>query len=360
MRFFDKSPGIASRASALLLAGAIGLPWASFASIPKASAQELPQSKTQNVLQPTILSNGSYTEIYTLTAQHEDQSLVQVRLMVTNIGPGDKNAGCQILSLQPAAKSWQASKRFDNKEWTYADAPNPRLSVGPSRLEILPGMTRVDANLQGGQVKITLTGQPAPIKPRYTDVTAGRKGSKSKFLESEMLIPWSKLETTLNIPGVGIKHLRGYGMLEHSRSVGYPMDFSRGWVVFRGNQSEEGRFMASFRLPPQENAPAVGWIWQASEKRPVPLNGLRIGTESAVIDGKKQDVQVISAMDNSFRITGTQKLLSYSVMDDVHPFIRRIVQALVGNPVTSYYVAKAQLSSGQNPEPGVLELTQVQ
>jgi multisubunit Na+/H+ antiporter MnhG subunit len=47
-------------------------------------------------------------------------------------------------------------------------------------------------------------------------------------------------------------------------------------------------------------------------------------------------------------------------MDDVHPFIRRIVQALVGNPVTSYYVAKAQLSSGQNPEPGVLELTQVQ
>jgi hypothetical protein len=65
-------------------------------------AFQSPRAETlSHVLQPALLDNKSYTEIYTLSALHDDQTFVQVQLTITNLGVENRNAAGKALVLHP-------------------------------------------------------------------------------------------------------------------------------------------------------------------------------------------------------------------------------------------------------------------
>jgi hypothetical protein len=312
--------------------------------------------KAEHALEPDILDHKSYTEIFTLTAMHDDHTFVQVQMTFTNLGVENKNAACKALVLNPARKPWKVNEPFNEKHWKYSEKPAPTLSIGANTLKQLPDRIEFSVILGKGTIAISLFESPAPIKPPNTDFP---KNASGKFYDFEIIVPWSKVTTTLSLPGLPQKTLRGFGILEHSRSVGTSRSFSRGWVTFRGFEGDSF-FLANFRLPPQENSPAAGWIWKNGEQKPLAMTGLQIRSEFSLIDGKKKEDHIISALDNSFRISGSDLLYRYSFVDELGAFTGYLVKMVIGKPVTRYYDAEVRLSGGKQALRGVLELMTIE
>ena len=84
-------------------------------------------------LKPDILSNKSYTEVYTLTAHADDSTFVQVMFTITNLGIEDRNAACTALIFHPSKKAWKANEKFTSKQWPIRDAqPDAASAPAPS------------------------------------------------------------------------------------------------------------------------------------------------------------------------------------------------------------------------------------
>jgi hypothetical protein len=312
--------------------------------------------KSEHPLEPNILDHESYTEIFTLTAMHGDHTFVQVQMTFTNLGVENRNAACKALVLNPARKPWKVNERFNEKHWGYSEAKGPTLSVGVNTLRALNDKTCLFASLGKGTVKISLHGLPSPIKTPNTDFP---KSASGKFFDYKILVPWTRLETSLDVPGFPRQELQGFGMLEQAKSVGTSRDVCRGWVTFRGFEGDSF-FLANFRLPPQENSPAAGWIWKSGEQKPFAMTGLRIRRESSTVDGKKKEDHIISALDNSFVISGRDLLYRYSFVDELGAFTGYVVKVVIGKPVTRYYDAEVRLSGGTPALHGVLELMNIE
>ena len=312
--------------------------------------------RTEHPLEPDILDHKSYTEVFTLTAMHDDHTFVMVQMTFTNLGVENRNAACLALVLNPARKPWKMNERFNEKHWGYSEANNPTLSAGATTLSVLKDKTCLFARLGKGTIKISLYGLPSPIKTPNIDFP---KSASGKFREFKILVPWTRLETSLNVPGFPRQDLKGFGTLEQAKSVGTSRDVCRGWVTFRGFEGDSF-FLANFRLPPQENSPATGWIWKNGEQKPLAMTGLKIRREFSTIDGKKKEDHIISALDNSFMISGRDLLYRYSFVDELGAFTGYLVKVVIGKPVTRYYDAEARLSGGKQPLHGVLELMSIE
>jgi hypothetical protein len=311
-------------------------------------------------LKPTVLSNGSYCEAYKLSALLDDETFIETELMVTNIGLRDSNAACQILVLHPGEDRWKASKRFNKTEWNYSDTPNPVLSIGHCRLAQEKDSTICTMIFGSATVTISFNVVPNPVNTPAT-INAGSEKpllsgkSSTTFYTYEMLIPWSRLQATICLPGRPKKLVSGSGILVNSRSVGYPKDFSRGWVHYYGCLSGR-RFLADFRFPLHDTCGVVGWIWKDNEQTPQPVTSLQVTPESHLVDGKNRTSVVISAPDSSFTITSQFELDRFSIIDDLGPILGTIIKLVVGNPVTRFYKAQITLSPGQPPAQGVLQI----
>jgi hypothetical protein len=312
--------------------------------------------KPEHPLEPDILDHKSYTEIFTLTAMHDDRTFIQVQLTFTNLGVENRNAACKSLVLKPPNKSWKVNEKFNQKEWSYSEASAPTLSMGVNTLSVVNGNTCLFARLGKGTVKITLHGLPAPIKTPNVDFP---KNASGKFYEYKTIIPWTRLETSLDVPGFPRQDLQGFGMLEQAKSVGTSRDVCRGWVTFRGFEGDSF-FLANFRLPPQENSPAAGWIWKSGEQKPLAMTGLKVRREFSTIDGKKKEDHIISALDNSFTISGRDQLYRYSFVDELGPITGYVVKMVIGKPVTRYYDAQVVLAGEKQALRGVLELMNIE
>lgn len=312
--------------------------------------------QAEHALEPVILDNKSYTEIFTLTAMHDDHTFVQVQLTFTNLGVENRNAACKALVLNPSRKPWKFNERFNEKHWGYSETKGPALFAGASTLRVLSDKTCLFASLGKGTVKISLYGLPAPIKTPNIDLP---KSNSGKFYQYKILVPWTRLETSLDVPGFPRQNLQGFGMLELAKSVGTSRDLCRGWVTFRGFEGDSF-FLANFRLPSQENSPAAGWIWKNGEQNPVAFTGLQIRREFSMVDGNKKEYQIISALDNSFRISGHDLLYQYSFVDELGAFAGYVVKMVIGKPVTRYYDAHVVLAGGKQALRGVLELMNIE
>jgi hypothetical protein len=307
-------------------------------------------------LEPVLLGAKSYVEIFTLTAMHDDHTFVQVQMTFTNLGLKNRNAACKALVLNPARKPWKANEKFNGKQWSYSDAKVPTLRVGTNTLMALKDKTCLFADLGTGTVNISLQGVPAPIE---TPNIAFPKNASGKFYAHTIIVPWCRVETTLDVPGFPREELHGFGMLEQARSVGTSRDVCRGWVTFRGFEGDN-YFLADFRLPPKENSPATGWIWKHGQHEPHAMTGLRIGSEFSIVDGKKTEVPIVSALDSSFRISGRGLLREYSFVDELGTFTGTLVKLVIGKPLVRYYDADVELSGGKPALHGVLELTTIE
>jgi hypothetical protein len=300
------------------------------------------------LLAPAFLPHKSYTEIYTISALHDDKTFVQVQMTFTNLGVENKNAACRALVLNKMNKPWKVNETFNSKQWKYAEEPVPALSMGVNTLKKFPDKIELSAILGKGTIAISLLGTPSAIKPPNTDYP---KNASAKFYDFEIIVPWSKVTTTISLPGTPKKTLQGFGILERSRSIGTSKDVSRGWVTFRGYQND-AFFLANFRFPPQENSLATGWIWKNGQEKPFAMTGLRMV--------KEKDVHFITALDNSFKIIGHDVLYRYSFVDELGAFTGYLVKMVVGKPITRYYDADVQIFSGKPAMPGVLELMTIE
>ena len=311
-------------------------------------------------LKPTFLSNGSYSEVYELSAVLEDETFIQALMVVTNVGLRDSNAVCQILVLQPGEAPWKASKRFGKTGWNYSDTPNEALSIGHCRLAQVKDSTTCTMAFGNATVSLSFDVTPNPVTlPASLNVSDEqlplRGKASSKFYRYELLIPWSGLQATINLPGSPKKVVSGSGILVHSRSVGYPKDFSRGWVYFYGCSSG-CRFLANFRFQPHDTGGVVGWIWKGNEQTPQPVTGMQVIYESPVVNGKKMTHVAVSPTDSSFAITSRLELYRFSIIDDLGPILGAIIKLVLGNPVTRFYNAQVTLSPENPPLQGILEV----
>jgi hypothetical protein len=221
---------------------------------------------------------------------------------------------------------------------------------------VLKDKIYLSASLGKGTVKISLDGFPAPMKMPNTDFP---KNASGKFFAYAILVPWSRVETTLDVPGFPQEKLHGFGMLDRAQSVGTSRDVCRGWVTFRGLEGAN-YFLANFRLPPKRNSPAVGWTWENGEQKPRAMTGLQIRNVFTMVDGKKKETHIISALDSSFRIESHDLLYRYSFIDELGAITGTVVKLVIGKPVTSYYDADVRLSGGKPALHGVLELMTIE
>jgi hypothetical protein len=141
----------------------------------------------------------------------------------------------------------------------------------------------------------------------------------------------------------------------HSRSVGYPREFSRGWVYYYGCPSG-CRFLASFRYPPRDTTGVAGWVWNGNEERPHPVTRMRVAYGTRTIDRQKMTTVSIVAPDSSFSIASGLELYRFSIIDDLGPILGTLLKVAVGKPVTRFYQAEATPSPGASPQPGILEV----
>lgn len=307
-----------------------------------------------HALQPIFCNDKSFTQVYALTAQHDDGTFVQIRFVVTNLGLGDRNAACNTLVLGDAKKPWKVSRKYNNQNWTYSCNPNPVLSIGPSQISLQQDKTYISVMLAGATIAITLDSAALEAKPpqaRYT--------RKHRFYEYSMLVRWSKAQTVLKLPDEPQRELHGYGMLEQTRSTTYPSDICKGWVTFRGYRAD-GHFLASCPVPRNEDSAAVGWIWASDGTEPDSRTLFSIRSDSKTSAGKNKEFETILASNQSFYIKPRKLLYRYSFIDALGPIIGTIVKLLVGDPVVYYYSAQAQPTPGEPAIHGVLEVMKIE
>ena len=326
-----------------------------FRGVPGASADNI-----HHHLNPMFLSNRSYSEAFEISAVLDDGTFVQTQMMVTNIGFRDSSAVCQILVLHPEEDPWKASKRFSKAEWNYSDTPDHALSIGHCRIAQVHDSTICTMEFDNATVSLSFDEPPNPVKIPVTLDVGDEKPplqgkSSSKFYTYEMLIPWSRLQATMSLPSGPEKVVSGSGILVHSRSVGYPKNFSHGWVYYYGCPSG-CRFLANFRYPPHNARGVAGWIWKDNAPTPQPVADMQVTYGSAMVDGKSMTTVAVSALDGSFTITSQRELYRFSIIDDIGPILGSIIKMAVGNPVTRFYKAQVTLLPRQVPMQGVLEV----
>jgi hypothetical protein len=310
----------------------------------------------RHIIQPTMLDNKSYTEIYTMITENDNGTFIQVQFTFTNLGIHNKNAACKVLVLNPSQKPWKVNEKFNQKQWSYVDKPNPLLSIGVNTLTVLHDKVNLEATVGDIQLTVSLIGSASLIKPPNAD---SPKNTSGKFYDFEILVPWTNMTGTLTLPDGLKQNIHGYGLLERARSVGTSRDICRGWVTFRGHEGQFF-FMVNFRLPPQKKAAVLGWIWETGDTKPVVAKGVIIKKGSSIINGKVTETQIISVTDPSFTIIGNKNMYRYSFVDELGTFTGYIVKNIVGKPVTTYYDASIQFKNGRPIMRGVLELMNVE
>jgi hypothetical protein len=260
-----------------------------------------------------------------LSAVLEDETFIQALMVVTNVGLRDSNAVCQILVLQPGEAPWKASKRFGKTGWNYSDTPNEALSIGYCRIEQVHDSTVCIMSFNNATVVLAFHEMINPIETPSTLDAGAENDSKpgkssTNFYSYRVLIPWSGLHASLRLRDRPEMEASGSGILVHCRTVGYPKNFSRGWVYFYGC-STGCRFLVDFRFPPHSTGGVAGWVWKDNAAAPQPVVAMQVAYGSAIVDGKKMTTVAVSSPDSSFTITSGYELYRFSVIDDLGPIL---------------------------------------
>jgi hypothetical protein len=313
-------------------------------------------SPPQHPFGPTVLPSKSYSEVYKLSALFDDRTFVQVQMMITNVGLGDSNAACELLVLRPGEKPSKTCRRYNKTRWNFSAAPYPTLSIGPSRLSKEGESARCLIAFDSIVAEISID-KPAGFGQSPDTVVADK--ALKKLYVNEVLVPWTRLSTALRMPGIPKKQLNGYGMIERSRSVGYPKDFSNGWISFYGSTAAAAggtQFLAECHFPASKAPGAIGWTWNDRDHVPKPLSGLQMVMKRKADGAHETALPILTEPHSALVISGEQSLFRYSIVDELGPMLGSVVRLIIGNPVTRYYRARALISAGREPADGILEI----
>lgn len=290
--------------------------------------------------EPNPLSDESYGESFTAIADLSDGSYVLLQYVFTNAGIGDGKAACRGLVVRPGKKGENSAIRVDRDEWSYTKEGN-RLTVDHCVLSSTAGRTHFKVKTDQLSIDLTLNAIPKVTKaPGHLIKVDG-----DEFYESELLIPWAKVEAQIKAHSGNVT-LSGMGYLDHSRSnTRLPKVASR-WLRFRGFVGTK-RLLFELRNDPQGKATA--WVWSEGEAKPssAQLKALKVQAT-----GKE-----VSVDWDTFSLKTTSLLYRYRPAKE-WGMLGRLAKPWVGDPETRTYRAILTLADGQKIS-GILEHAQI-
>lgn len=302
-------------------------------------------------LKPKFTGSESFIQSYTVTAQFNDSTVVQIQYVLTNVGIGDRNPACKILLLSGEAPPLVWGKKFGSFVWQHASTPREQsLTMGPNRIDVDREQTRVVAGDDTLRAEITFDCGPATMPTPQANLAA-----KGRFYEYTLPLRWMPVHVVLKRAGALVVDTDGYGMFEVYRSTSFPAEICRGWISFRA-YGDTRAFNANFRLPPGDSTYPTGWIWYGDAPAPVSIKGSKI---AVTFTGAPKDHPApgpLRAPDSSFCIRPGRLLCRYSFVDELGAVRGVLVRLIVGAPTVYFYRADVVLKGNDTPIPGILEV----
>jgi hypothetical protein len=301
------------------------------------------------VLKPQLVGDESFSHTFTVIADLEDGTYVQVQLAISNVGAGDGNGACRILVVEPKRDAWTTAKKLDRDEWRWEAGPPETLVMGPCTATIGSSMV-IDAKLDEGSARIVLD---SPVVARHPPHSRFR--SSEGFFELTILVPWTNLAAHICTPGQPKRSIRGHGYADQFRTTLMPADSARRWVRFRGLEQEHSVLVLG-RFPPGDGA-AEAWIWRQGTSAPQVLDRLSVSRIRLSAGRSSTSWEVRgSRQGEAFRLISHGQLFRYAPVEQFG-MVGRLVKSVVGNPVTTTYRAVLEGLSGQVPLRGILEVS---
>lgn len=312
-----------------------------------ALAGENTPAAAHEILRPRVENEKTFSESYTLIADLDGDVYVQLQVAVTNVGVSSRRGGCRLLWIEGGEPTWTESAQVSSQEWSHRGGDEPTLTVG--RCSLRGGAeTVLKVAFDSGEVTLKLNEPIEPVRPLDRRMQFG-----TSFYESDILVPWASAEVTVIKDGLPARTLRGHGYGDHSRSTTMPADLAKRWVRFRGlNGGSSVLLLARF---PSDGGAVDGWMWREGQASPEALREVRL--ERRTGSDEQWDVHAESVSGSVIEIATRRQIHRYAPMEE-NGLMGRMLQGIVGNPVTRTYRAELREPGSEGAElGGIAEVT---
>ena len=291
----------------------------------------------KQTLEIEALADEKYAEQVVAMADLEGGTYVKIRFGISNVGPGDGKAGCELTVIEKDGSILNDEVLVDKEAWRYDKAKNT-LAIGPCTASD-GGQLKMHAPLSKAKVTIELL-----AKPNRRRVHEAKYGDE--FYELDLLVPWAEAKVTIEAKGA-TRTLRGHGYADHPRSKIMPSKLAEKWFRFRALNDGDPRVVL-IRMP--KNETPVGW--HESKRGRTDLDRVMLAPE-----GKKAWRARFKGKDGEWRVTTTELLHRSAPVEDRGAAIGALIGAVVGNPVTYTFRGVLEERGSGAKIPGLVEVT---
>lgn len=268
-----------------------------------------------------------YSETYSWMADLDDGTYVLAQMLVTNIGPGDRNAACRYI-VASSSGSTSDGKSYDEGEWSKI---LNGFRVGKCRLSADANGARMHIEVNDATIDLTTSTPFVARRPPsgQVQVPSGRYGV-------EVLATHHDVTVALKLDGKP-RSAKGRGFINHSRATALPGKVARRWVRFRAVRGDEP-WVVHARLPADGSA-ATGFTITDDETKTVSF--ARVGSRGT---GAKRAYRAqIETEAGRLSITTTGEPLFRDAPFEKYGWLGKLLGSLLGNPVTFTYRAKLEV-----------------
>jgi hypothetical protein len=296
---------------------------------------------------PTVESDESYAETFTVIADLEGGVYVQAQLAISNAGLGSAHGACRLLVATPGKKVWTGALTLDEDDWRFVEKTRT-LEMGPCTAQ---GGERVvlRAQLLRGFVELTFTAPVWPLAPPDIPVL-----SDDDFYWYEIVAPHSAVTAVVSTPELERTTLTGFAYADHSRGTMLPAKLARGWLRFRGLTGGCPTLLL-VRFPPKGGKPE-GWSWNPGASDLRRFDELRV--ELPGVTGSKAGDAHLSAKGLKVHLSPVTHLYR-SAPSEEFGLMGRMVSSVVGKVVTHTVRASIERADGCGPQSGILEISHI-
>ncbi len=287
-------------------------------------------------------SAESFSQSFTVIADLEDGTYVQIQLGISNLGFGDGKGVCRVLVVEPGQKPWTAAEKVDRDEWLFTTKPVPQLRIGTCTAWS-GRFLQINTLLDSGVVRLKLESRLSALRPTGSPLESG-----DDFYDYEILAPFGRAEVELVLPGRKPRLLKGFGYADRSRGTMLPKKQARLWVRFRALATKDALLILG-RFPSGGGKP-IAWVWKQAEATPQILADF-----SAEPHGSNHWIITSGGM----RIESRRLLYRYAPAEQ-YGFLGVMARLLVGNPITRTYRAELTMPGLEQPLSGILEISNVE
>jgi hypothetical protein len=286
-------------------------------------------------LEIETLDDEKYAEQVVAMADLEGGVYAKIRFGISNVGPGDGKAGCELTVIEKDGKILTDEVVVERDKWGY-DQKSAALKIGPCEARD-GGKLVMSAPLGKGKVTIEL--MKAAKRERVHDAKYG-----DDFYELDLLVPWADANVTIESDGK-TRTLRGHGYADHPRSKIMPSKLAKRWFRFRGLNGGDPRVVL-IRIP--NDGDPVGW--HESKRGRTDLDRVMVAPEGASWRAR------FKSKDGEWRVTTTQLLQRSAPVED-RGAVGAVIGAVVGNPVSYTYRGVLEERGSGAKIPGLVEVT---